>query len=86
MLVNTCVHCIALCHARIIYVHSTSPGMSRVCIHLGVHDHPISKGTCCESLDMAYKCTAQEVIKTPTAKNSSIIMASSKKNIWQIMF
>jgi hypothetical protein len=28
--------CIVLCHARIIYVHSTSLEMSKVCIHLGV--------------------------------------------------
>ena len=71
--------CITLCHARIIYVHSTSPGMSRACIHLGVHEHPVSNGTCRESLDMAYQCVANEVMKTPTAKNSAIVMAASKK-------
>jgi hypothetical protein len=54
--------CIALCHARIIYVHSTSSEMARACIHLGVHDHPVSNGTCHESLDIAYQCVANEVI------------------------
>ena len=46
--------CVVLYHTRIIYIHSTYVGMSRVCIHLGVHDHIVAKGTCCESLDMAY--------------------------------
>jgi hypothetical protein len=71
--------CIALCHARILYVHSTSPEMSRACIHLGVHEHPVSNGTCRDSLDMAYQCVANEVMKTPTAKNSAIVMAASKQ-------
>jgi hypothetical protein len=71
--------CIALCHARILYVHSTSPKMSRACIHLGVHEHHVSNGTCRESLDMAYQCVANEVIKIPTAKNSAIVMAASKQ-------
>ena len=46
--------CIVWCHARILYVHSTSSEMSRACIHLGMHDHHISNGICRESLDMAY--------------------------------
>jgi hypothetical protein len=71
--------CLALCHARILYVHSTSSKMSRACIHLGVHEHPVSNGTRRESLDMAYQCVANEVIKTSTAKNSTIVMATSKK-------
>ena len=71
--------CIALCHARILYIHSTSVGMSRACIHLGVHDHLVANGTCRESLDIAYQCVANKVLKTPTAKNSAIIMAASKQ-------
>jgi hypothetical protein len=71
--------CIALCHARIIYIHSTSVGMSRACTHLGVHDHPVANGTCRESLDMVYQCVANEVLKTPTTKNSAILMAASKQ-------
>lgn len=54
--------CIAICHAHIMYVHSKS---YRVCIQFGVHDHP-----CHESLDVAYECTANEAIKTPTKKKS----------------
>ena len=70
--------CIALSHARMIYVLSTSFRMSRVCIHLGVHDHPITNGMGCKSLDMAYKHVAQDVIKTSTTKYFAIVMAMSK--------
>jgi hypothetical protein len=71
--------CIALCHARIIYLHSTSSKMVRACIHLGVRDHHVSNGICRESLDIAYQCVADEVTKTPTAKNFAIVMAASKQ-------
>jgi hypothetical protein len=53
--------------------------MSRACIHLCVHDHPVANDTCRESLDMAYQCVANKVLKTPTAKNSAIVMAASKQ-------
>ena len=53
--------------------------MSRACIHLGVHDHHVLNGRCRELLDMAYQCVANEVMKTPIAKNSAIVMPSSKK-------
>jgi hypothetical protein len=71
--------CITLYHARIIYIHSTYVGMSRACIHLGVHDHLVANDTHCESLDLAYHCVTIEVLKTPTTKNSAIIMTVSKQ-------
>ena len=71
--------CFALCRARIIYVHSTSTGMLKAYIHLGVHEHHISNRTCCESLDMTYQCVVNEVMKTSTTKNSTINMAANKK-------
>ena len=72
---------IALGHARIIYVHSTSSKISRICIYLGMHDHFLSNGTCRESLDIAYQCIVNEVINTPIANNSAIVMAASKRFI-----
>lgn len=41
--------CVVVCNACIVYMHSTTLGMYRIYIHLGVHDHPMSNGTCCES-------------------------------------
>jgi hypothetical protein len=71
--------CVASRHVRIIYIHSRSIGMFRTCIHLGVHDHHVANGTCRQSLDMAYECIGNEVLKTPRAKNSAIVMAASKQ-------
>ena len=75
---HTAPICLDVCYAKIIYVHSQSSNMSRVCIHLGVHNHPVSSEVCRESLHMAYQCVANEVAKTPTANNSAIVMAASK--------
>ena len=69
----------ALYHARILHIHSTSTKMSRACIHLGMHDHLVSNGICRESLDMAYQCVANEVLKTPIAINSAIVLGVSKQ-------
>ena len=77
---------ITLCHARMLYVHSTSTEMSRACIYLGMHDYPISNGICRESLDMIYQCVANEVLKTPTATKSTIVLGASKQLLADYLF
>ena len=72
--------CLALCDARIYYVFSSNPNLSRAAIHTGHHVHPVSDGVCLDSLDLMYDCVAQEVAKTPNAKNSAIVMAASKRS------
>lgn len=59
---------LALYQTWIIYVHFTFYELSRVCIHLGMHNHHVSNDTCHASLDMAYQCVANEVMNTSTAK------------------
>ena len=71
--------CITLCHVRIIYIHSTSIGISKACICLGLHEHHVANGICRDSWDMAYHWVTNEVLKTPTAKNSAIVMATNKQ-------
>jgi hypothetical protein len=70
--------CVNFCDARIYYVLSKSD-MTRACIHLGMHNHPVSDGVCRETIDTISSLVAQEVSKTPTAKNSAIAMAASKE-------
>ena len=60
--------------------------MSRACIHFGIHDHPVANGTCCEQLDMAYQCVANEILKTPTAENSAILMTANKQFLVDCLF
>jgi hypothetical protein len=44
-----------------------------------MHNHPISDSIYRETLDTISGLIAQEVSKTPTAKNSAIAMAASKE-------
>jgi hypothetical protein len=44
-----------------------------------MHNNPIFDGICQETLDTISGLIAQEVSKTPTAKNSAIAMAASKE-------
>jgi hypothetical protein len=70
--------CVNFCPGHIYYVLGKDD-MSRACIHLGMHNHPISDGICQETLDTIFGLIAQEESKTPTAKNSAITMAASKE-------
>jgi hypothetical protein len=70
--------CVNFCNARIYYVLSKSD-MTRLCIHLGMHNHLVSDGICQETIDTISSLVAQEVSKTLTAKNSAIAMAASKE-------
>ena len=78
---HTCVHCFVSCSNHIHHV-----GMSRACIRLGVHDHPVANGICRESLDIPYQYVANEVLKISTAKNSAIVMATSKQLLADYLF
>jgi hypothetical protein len=53
--------------------------MTRACIHLGMHNHPVFDGICQETLDTVSSLIVQEVSKISTAKNSAIAMAASKE-------
>jgi hypothetical protein len=44
-----------------------------------MHNHPIPDGICRETLDTISGLIAQDVSKTPTAKNSAIAMAANKE-------
>lgn len=77
--------CIALCHARILYVRSTSIKMSRAYIHLGMYDHPISNGIWCESLDTTYQCVTNEILKN-THRNKFNYSFGCKQAIFGWLF
>ena len=73
--------CFNICHAKTIYVHSTSFYMFHAYIYIHVHDYHESIEVCRESLDMISQCVANEVFKNPTIKNSTIVMATNKQLI-----
>jgi hypothetical protein len=68
--------CVNLCPGHIYYVLGKDD-MSRACIHLRMHNHPVSDGIYRETLDTISGLIAQEVSKTPTTKNYAIAIATS---------
>jgi hypothetical protein len=75
--------CINFCDASIYYVLGKSD-ITSTCIHLGMHNHPVSDGICQETLDTIFALITQEVSKTPTAK--VIAMAASKEFLDKYFF
>lgn len=73
---DTCVHCFISCSHNI-HPLNISRDVEGLYTH-GRHNHPISNGMCREALNIAYKCVANEVMKTPIAKNFALVMATSK--------
>ena len=70
--------CVNFCPGRIYYVLGRGD-MSRACIHLGMHNHPVSDGIYRETLDTISSLITHEVSKPSTAKNSAIAMVASKE-------
>ena len=70
--------CVELCSAKIFHVTSRNPDVICAAIHLGSHRHPVSDGTCQETLDRMYKCIGEQVLRTPNAKNSAKLLGASK--------
>ena len=69
--------CVNFYDACIYYVLSKN-NMTRVCIHLEMHNHLVFYGICQKIHNIISSLIAQEVFKIPTAKNFVISMAASK--------
>ena len=54
------------------YIIIKDPLMSKACVHIGTHDHPIANGECREAMDIIRVAMKNHVAKTPTAKSSAI--------------
>jgi hypothetical protein len=70
--------CIATCAARIYYVYGAS-NMTRACVHLGVHEHPMKVGEDQEIKERTHKLIEEQVYRTPKATTSAIVMEASKE-------
>ena len=53
--------------------------MTRACVHMGVHSHPVVVGVCRESESTIISLIGDQVERMPSATNSSIAMATSKE-------
>jgi len=52
--------------------------MSRAAIHFGKHAHPVSKGVYRDSTEAICELIAEQVAKTLSATNSTIVLFASK--------
>jgi hypothetical protein len=76
--------CIATCEARIYYVFGRDD-MTRACIHLGVHEHPMKDGVYQDFKDRTCILFGEQVEKTPHATNSAIVMEATKELLGELL-
>ena len=53
--------CVVVCPAKIYYVTAT-PHMTRVCLHLGSHDHPVKSGDHRDFIELTYSLIRELII------------------------
>ena len=76
--------CIATCAARIYYVYGDA-NMTHVCLHLGIHDHPVKVGKDQEIKEKTRELIQEQVEKTPKGTNSAIVMEASKELVGELL-
>jgi hypothetical protein len=59
--------------------------MTRACVHLGSHSHSVKVGTYRESATQMKKLIEEQVERTPTATNSSIVLEASKEFLGELL-
>jgi hypothetical protein len=59
--------------------------MTRACLHLGVHKHPVKVGEDQEIKERTRKLIEEQVHRTPKATNSAIIMEASKELVGELL-
>jgi hypothetical protein len=76
--------CIATYATRIYYVFGAA-NMTRTCVHLGIHEHPVKVGEDQEIKEKTRKLIEEQVERTPKANNSAIVMEASKELVGELL-
>ena len=76
--------CIDSCMAKVYYVFGQNH-MSRACVHLGTHCHAVKNGNCRESNTRLKALIGEQVERTPSATNSSIVLEASKEYLGELL-
>jgi hypothetical protein len=76
--------CIATCAARIYYVYGAA-NMTRACVHLGIHEHPVKVGEDQEIKERTHKLIEEHVERTPKATTFAIVMEASKELVDELL-
>jgi ribosome biogenesis protein Nip4 len=69
--------CIALCEAKIFYVHGKESSQ-RACIHIDTHQHPVKVGDCRDSRKRINALIEEHVERTPQATHITIVLEANK--------
>jgi hypothetical protein len=75
---------IATCTAIIYYVFGAA-NITHVCLHLGVHEHPMKVGEDQEIKERTRKLIEEQVERTSKATNSAIVMEASKELVGELL-
>jgi hypothetical protein len=59
--------------------------MTRACLHLGVHEHPMKVDEDQEVKDKTCKLIERQVERTPQATNSAIVMEANKELVGKLL-
>jgi seryl-tRNA synthetase len=59
--------------------------MTRACLHLGIHEHPVKVGEDQEIKKRTHKLIEEQVERTPKATNSAIVMEASKELVGELL-
>ena len=78
--------CLGACTARIYFVYSDNPEMTRAAIHLGHHGHPVARGMYRDSTEVICGLIVEQVAKTSRATNSAITLSASKDFLRHYLF
>ena len=57
--------------------------MTRACVHIGTHDHPVAKGHCRNAMVQIWKIIKDQVSKSPNATPNAISLAVGKELLMQ---
>lgn len=76
--------CIRTCPGMIYYVIAKDH-MTRACVHVGSHSHPVKIGINRESMERTRTLLEEQVQRTPTATNSAIVLEASKELIGELL-
>jgi hypothetical protein len=59
--------------------------MTRACLHLGIHEHPVKVGEDQEIKERTRKLIEEQVERTPKATNSAIVIEASKELVGELL-
>ena len=76
--------CLNVCSAKIYYVLSPPP-MSRACVHIGTHKHPVKTGVDREADEQLTALLSEQVGRTPSATNSAIVLEAGKEFVGELL-